>query len=70
MNRDAGNGNHEIANIHHLKEEIDRLTVEQLEALKAATFVGMTRDEAKEYDERRAKIIRLIDELRQLELAQ
>jgi hypothetical protein len=45
------------AAIHRLKEEIDKLTREQAKALELATFVGMTTDEAKEYDQRRRAIL-------------
>jgi Ribonuclease G/E len=38
--------------IHRLKEEIDKLTNQQTEALKTATYLGMTTDEAKEYEQR------------------
>ena len=55
--------------VHRLKEEIDRLTEEQIEAMKMATFAGLTTDEAKEYEERRAKILALVKELRLLEEA-
>jgi hypothetical protein len=55
--------------VHHLKEEIDRLTEEQIEAMKMATFAGLTPDEAKEYEDRRAKILELVEQLRMLEEA-
>ncbi len=55
--------------VHQLKEEIDRLTEEQIEAMKMATFAGLTPDEAKEYEERRAKILELVEQLRMLEEA-
>lgn len=53
--------------IHRLKEEIDRLTAEQDEALKTATYLGMTTDEAKEYEERRNLILQLVTDLEMLE---
>jgi hypothetical protein len=56
-----------VAAVHRIKEEIDRLTEEQAHALKHATFVGMTPEEAQEYDDRRSQITRL---LRQLEILQ
>lgn len=59
-----------VAAVHRIKEEIDRLTEQQSHALKQATFVGMTPDEAKEYDDRRAQITRLIRELEALQKAQ
>jgi len=49
-----------------IKQEIERLTREQSEALKSATFVGMTPNEAKEYDDRRKKITCLVEQLRLL----
>ncbi len=52
------------------EEEIDRLTEEQVKALKAATYVGMTPNEAKDYDARREKINKLIRELERYEKAQ
>ena len=42
--------------ISHLKEEFDKLSEEQLHALRVATYVGMTPQEAKTYDNRRRKI--------------
>jgi len=53
--------------IHRLKEEIDKLTEQQTEALKTATYLGMTTDEAKEYEQRREKILGYVDDLKILE---
>jgi len=53
--------------IHRLKEEIDKLTEQQTEALKMATYVGMTPDEATEYDQRRARIMQYVQDLKTLE---
>lgn len=53
--------------IHRLKEEIDRLTEQQTEALRTATFLGMTTDEAKEYEERKQKILGYVQDLKMLE---
>jgi DNA-directed RNA polymerase specialized sigma24 family protein len=58
------------AAIHRLKEEIDKLTLEQTEALRMAMYVGMTPDEAKEYDERRALILAYVQDLKMLEESQ
>ena len=55
--------------IHRLREEIDRLTGEQIEAMKTATFRVLTIDEGKEYEDRRAKILELVEQLRLLEEA-
>jgi len=59
-----------LAAIHRIKEEIDRLSEQQKEALKTAIFVGMTPDEAQEYATRRRKITELIQELELLQKAQ
>ncbi len=56
-----------LQTIHRLKQEIDRLTAQQDEALKSATFLGMTTDEAKEYEERRNLILQLVTDLEMLE---
>jgi hypothetical protein len=50
-----------VAAIHRLKQDIDSLGEQQSEALKNATFVGMTPDEVIEYDKRgetRTELIR------------
>lgn len=56
--------------VHALKTEIDRLTNLQSDALKQATFVGMTPDEAKDYDARRDQILGLVQQLATLEKSQ
>lgn len=53
--------------IHRLKEEIDKLTEQQSEALKTATYLGMTTDEAKEYEQRRERILEYVQDLKMLE---
>ena len=53
--------------IHGLKHEIDKLTTKQTEALQRAVFVGMTPDEAREYDDRRTRISQHIHQLKILE---
>jgi hypothetical protein len=40
--------------VHRLKEEIDTLNQQQSEAPKTATYLGMTPDEAQDYDQRAA----------------
>jgi hypothetical protein len=55
--------------VNRLREEIDRLTGEQIEAMKTATFRVLTTDEGKEYEDRRAKILELVEQLRILEEA-
>jgi hypothetical protein len=59
-----------VAAVHRVKQQIDMLPQEQAKALKSATSIGMTPDEAKEYDERRTRITKLIHELELLEKAQ
>jgi hypothetical protein len=56
--------------VHRLKQEIDRLTHQQTEARKTATFIGMTEEEAEHYDRRRQEIASLLQELAALEKAQ
>ncbi len=56
-----------LQTIHRLKEEIDNLSAQQDEALKTATFLGMTTDEAKEYEQRRNLILQLVTDLEMLE---
>ena len=56
-----------LATVHHLKQEIDRLTEIQVKALKSATFVGMTPEEAQDYDNRRQEIFKLVQQLMLLE---
>jgi hypothetical protein len=54
---------------HRLREEIDRLSGEQIEAMKTSIFRGLTTDEGKEYENRSAKILELVEQLRLLEEA-
>lgn len=56
--------------IHRLKQEIDKLTVQQAGALQLAMQVGMTPDEAQEYDQRRQQILRYVQDLAVLEESQ
>jgi len=49
--------------VHRLKEEIDTLNQQQSEALKTATYLGMTPDEAQDYDQRRSLITDLVRQL-------
>jgi hypothetical protein len=52
-----------VAAIYRLKEDIQWLLEQQAEALKTATFVGMTSDELIEYDKRGEKIKEMIRQL-------
>ncbi len=58
-----------VQSVERLKKEIDRLTQEQAEVLRTATYIGMTPDESREYDKRRNHILTLIKELEGLEKA-
>ena len=49
--------------IFRIKNEVLALMEEQTEAIQAAAFVGMTWSEAKRCDERREKIVALVDQL-------
>lgn len=52
--------------IQRIKSEIETLKQQQAEALKAATFLGLSRAEAKAQEDRRAKITQLMRELSKL----
>lgn len=56
--------------IEEIKREIDRLRTDQDEALKSATYVGMTAEEALRHDARRDRIAQLSRQLQQLQQAQ
>jgi len=53
--------------IHRMKEEIAKLIEQQTEALRTATCLGMTTDEAKEYEQRRERILGHVKDLKILE---
>jgi hypothetical protein len=50
--------------LQRMRQEIERLTTEQSEALKTATYLGMTAAEAQTYDARRKRITELVERLR------
>jgi hypothetical protein len=52
--------------VRRLKAEIDRLTKKQADVLRVATRIGMTPDEAKQYDSWQTELVKLVDELRTL----
>jgi hypothetical protein len=58
-----------LATIEQLRTEVVVLTNRQAKALKDAVYVGMTPDEAREYDERRKQITRLVNQISILEQA-
>ena len=49
-----------------LTSEIDRLTEQQIEALRTATLAGMTEDEVREYEHRRKQIAELVGQFKLL----
>ena len=51
---------------NHVKAEIDRLTKKQANALKVATRIGMTPEEAQQYESCQTEIVKLADELQKL----
>lgn len=55
-----------IKTIERIKSEIETLRQQHLEALKAATYLGMTREQEKVLEERRVKITKLMRELTEL----
>jgi hypothetical protein len=55
-----------ITEIENLRQEIAELKELQNEALRTAVFVGMSREEAREYDARHARIVALTAQLRAL----
>ena len=61
---------HTVEAIHRLKQEIDKLTEQQASSLQMAMHVGMTPDEAQEYDQRRKQILRYVHDLAVLEESQ
>lgn len=56
--------------IHRLKQEIDKLTEQQTSALQMATILGMTPEEAQEYNQRRKRILKYVQDLAVLEESQ
>jgi hypothetical protein len=56
--------------VEQLQQEIDALLELQQDALKRATYVGMTPDEAKVVGERREKITALVDRLAKLKASE
>lgn len=54
------------ASLSHLQSEIERVTEQQIEALRMATFLGLTELEAWEYQKRGKQIAELVNELKLL----
>ena len=65
--RDENRNTHASAQIKQMTEEIYRLVDEQAKALKSATFLGMTTNEANECDLRSGRIQRLIGAVERLQ---
>lgn len=55
--------------VKRLKVEIDTLADEQAEALRSATYIGITPQQDKDYDDRRSRILSLMREVERLEKA-
>jgi hypothetical protein len=53
--------------VKRLKVEIDVLADEQAEALRSATYIGMSPQQDKECDDRRSRILSLMKEVERLE---
>jgi hypothetical protein len=49
--------------LQHLTCEISRISEQQTEALWTAAFVGMTEEQAREYQQRRNRLAELVHEL-------
>lgn len=66
----AGPPNTVTTAVHRIKQEIDSLTEQQSKALEMAIYLGMAPEEAREYDQRRKKIVALVQELAEMQKAQ
>ena len=55
-----------LTQFDHLTSQIHRLTDQQQEALRLATFGGMTEDEVREYENRAKQLSDLVNEFRML----
>ncbi len=53
--------------MQNIKKEIDQLAEQQSESLKTATYLGMSSEEAREYDDRRDRIAELTRQLESLQ---
>lgn len=58
-----------VEDTYQIQREIDDLLERQSDALHSATFLGMSNEEALEYDGRRSRIKELIRELFHLDAA-
>ena len=56
-----------VSALQRLKQKIQVLTDEQSKALKSATYLGITPDQARQYDERRNEITELMQEFLRLQ---
>jgi hypothetical protein len=55
--------------IRSLQYQIHCLAEEQTDALETATFIGLTTEETRQYEDRRAQIMDLVRQLRLIESA-
>jgi hypothetical protein len=53
--------------INRLKEQVERLREEHSQAIKSATYLGVTREQALENDARRKRISALYSQIAELE---
>jgi hypothetical protein len=56
-----------VANVRGLKEKPGRLTQQQAQTRKKVTFIGMITDEAKDYDVKHHLIMKLLQQVADLE---
>ena len=56
-----------VSALQRLKQKFQVLTEEQSKALKSATYLGITPDQAKQDDERRKEITELMQEFLRLQ---
>jgi hypothetical protein len=56
----------ELPTVDELQQEFHRLSEQQRFTLDRATYLGMSRDEAKGFDERRKHIAMLVEQLARL----
>ena len=61
-----GKGVESDREVRRLTEEIADLTSQQMEALRNATYFGMTGNEAQEFDDRRQQIGTMMETLQRL----
>ncbi len=53
--------------LKELREELETLTSQRVEALNAVTYTGMTEEQEREYDALRERILKVTEQLLELE---